>query len=260
MKGALSLLQRPLLEPFHQRIWTNLLEPPIDPKHPDKQVSPHTEFPEVSGRAHLVPAAPWCSQEPVDPRFCLLCLQRMCRRLLALYDLPSWGRCELVLSLLQEPDVTYSLEDVVQAVKESHDKDFIRRLLNNECPCCLCIFPRSKVAKTAPFSRRDVSLTFSAEKLLSFTRPHVSDAVADFLSVLRVPRVLQAALHHCCERQTHQRHGVSCVQRAGHQRPGTAGQLLLHAGYSGTQTERLLVTRCIHIKQQEPSVTPPSSR
>ncbi|KAM9713320.1 E3 ubiquitin-protein ligase RNF31-like isoform 2-T3 [Menidia menidia] len=107
IKGALSLLQRPLLEPFHQRIWIDQPEPPIDPKHPDKQ--------------------------------------RMCRRLLALYDLPSWGRCELVLSLLQEPGVTYSLEDVVQAVKESHDKDFIRRLLNNECPICLSIFPRSKM-------------------------------------------------------------------------------------------------------------------
>ncbi|XP_072234593.1 E3 ubiquitin-protein ligase RNF31-like isoform X1 [Leuresthes tenuis] len=107
VRGALSLLQRPLLEPFHQRIWIDQPEPPIDPKHPDKQ--------------------------------------RMCRRLLALYDLPSWGRCELVLSLLQEPGVTYSLEDVVQAVKESHDKDFIRRLLNNECPICLSIVPRSKM-------------------------------------------------------------------------------------------------------------------
>ncbi|XP_029385439.1 E3 ubiquitin-protein ligase RNF31-like isoform X2 [Echeneis naucrates] len=107
VKGALSLLQRPLLEPFHQRIWSEQAEPAIDPKHPDKQ--------------------------------------RMCRRLLALYDLPSWGRCELVLSLLQEPGVSHSLEDVVQAVKESHDKDFIRRLLNNECPCCLSIFPRSKM-------------------------------------------------------------------------------------------------------------------
>ncbi|XP_068200092.1 E3 ubiquitin-protein ligase RNF31 [Antennarius striatus] len=107
VKGALSLLQRPLLERFHQRIWTDQPEPPVDPKHPDKQ--------------------------------------RMCRRLLALYDLPSWGRCELVLSLLQEPEVTYSLEDVVQAVKESHDRDFIRRLLNNECPCCLSSFPRSKM-------------------------------------------------------------------------------------------------------------------
>ncbi|CAJ1061358.1 E3 ubiquitin-protein ligase RNF31-like isoform X3 [Xyrichtys novacula] len=107
VRGALSLLQRPLLEQFHQRIWADQQEPPIDPKQPDKQ--------------------------------------RMCRRLLALYDLPSWGRCELVLALLQEPDVSYSLEVVVQAVKESLDKDFIRRLLNNECPCCLCIFPRSKM-------------------------------------------------------------------------------------------------------------------
>nr|XP_046226825.1 E3 ubiquitin-protein ligase RNF31-like [Scatophagus argus] len=107
VKEALSLLQRPLLEPFHKRIWTEQPEPPIDASNPDKP--------------------------------------RMCRRLLALYDLPSWGRCELVLSLLQEPDVTYSLEDVVQAVKESHDRDFIRRVLNNECPCCFSIFPRSKM-------------------------------------------------------------------------------------------------------------------
>lgn len=75
--------------------------------------------------------------------------QRMCRRLLALYDLPSWGRCELALSLLQEPDVNYSLEDVVQAVKESHDREFIRRLLNTECPVCFSIFPRSKVRRQA---------------------------------------------------------------------------------------------------------------
>lgn len=70
----------------------------------------------------------------------------MCRRLLALYDLPSWGRCEIVLGLLQEQRDTYSLEDVVQAVKMSHDRDFIRRLLNNECPCCLSNFPFSKVS------------------------------------------------------------------------------------------------------------------
>lgn len=38
VKGALSLMQRPLLEPFHQRIWADQPEPPIDPKHPDKQV------------------------------------------------------------------------------------------------------------------------------------------------------------------------------------------------------------------------------
>ncbi|XP_019729869.1 E3 ubiquitin-protein ligase RNF31-like [Hippocampus comes] len=107
VKGALSVLQRPLLDDFHQRIWNEQPEPPVDPNHPNKE--------------------------------------RMCRRLLALYGLPSWGRCELTLSLLQEPGVAYSLEDVVQAVRESHDRDFIRRVLNNKCPCCLSIFPRSKM-------------------------------------------------------------------------------------------------------------------
>lgn len=107
VKGALSLLQRPLLESFHQRIWTNQTEPPINLNDPDKQ--------------------------------------RTCRRLLALYELPSWGRCELVLSLLQEPDANYNLEDVVQAVKESPDKEFIKRLLQNECSVCFSTFPLSKM-------------------------------------------------------------------------------------------------------------------
>ncbi|XP_077411174.1 E3 ubiquitin-protein ligase RNF31-like [Vanacampus margaritifer] len=107
VKGALALLQRPLLDDFHKRIWSEQPEPPVDPNDPNKE--------------------------------------RMCRRLLALYGLPSWGRCELTLSLLQEPGVAYSLEDVLQAVRESHDRDFIRRVLNNECPCCLSIFPRSKM-------------------------------------------------------------------------------------------------------------------
>lgn len=156
----------------------------------------------------------------------------MCRRLLALYDLPSWGRCELVLSLLQEPDISYSLEDVVQAVKESHDKDFIRRLLNNECPCCLSIFPLSKVGQTHTHTHTLVcSLTHWCDVFVS---PFcVSDAVSDFLSVLRVPRVLPPALHHRREGQAHQGHGVSCVLRARYQRPGAAGQLLLHAGHPG---------------------------
>lgn len=55
VKGALSLLQRPLLEPFHQRIWTAQNDPPIDPKHPDKQVGRHRKSPEGFWREHLVP-------------------------------------------------------------------------------------------------------------------------------------------------------------------------------------------------------------
>uniref|UniRef100_A0A4W5M0Y7 Uncharacterized protein n=1 Tax=Hucho hucho TaxID=62062 RepID=A0A4W5M0Y7_9TELE len=107
VRGALSLLQRPLMEPFHQRMWSDQPEPPIDINHPDKQ--------------------------------------RVCRRLLAMYDLPSWGRCELALSLLQERTAPYSLDDVVQAVRESHDRDFIRRVLAKECPICLSDFPHSKM-------------------------------------------------------------------------------------------------------------------
>jgi len=61
------------------------------------------------------------------------------------FELPSWGRCELVLSLLRDPTATYTLEDVVQAVRESPDRDFIRRVLNKECPICLSVFPHSKV-------------------------------------------------------------------------------------------------------------------
>ncbi|XP_058490127.1 E3 ubiquitin-protein ligase RNF31 isoform X3 [Solea solea] len=107
VRGALALLQRPLLEPFHNRIWSEKAEPPVDIHHPDKQ--------------------------------------RICRRLLAVYDLPSWGRCELVLSLLLEHSAPYSLEDVVQAVRESHDREFIKRVLAKECPICLSVFPHSKM-------------------------------------------------------------------------------------------------------------------
>uniref|UniRef100_A0A3B4ZLF3 E3 ubiquitin-protein ligase RNF31-like n=1 Tax=Stegastes partitus TaxID=144197 RepID=A0A3B4ZLF3_9TELE len=107
VRGALALLQRPLLEPFHKCIWSDTPEPPVDINHPDKQ--------------------------------------RICRRLLAVYDLPSWGRCELALSLLLEHSAPYSLEDVVQAVQESHDREFIKRVLAKECPICLSIFPHSKM-------------------------------------------------------------------------------------------------------------------
>ncbi|XP_037837983.1 E3 ubiquitin-protein ligase RNF31 isoform X1 [Kryptolebias marmoratus] len=107
VRGALALLQRPFLEPFHKRIWSDIPEPPVDIHHPDKE--------------------------------------RICRRLLAVYNLPSWGRCELALSLLMEHSAPYSLEDVVQAVRESHDREFIKRVLAKECPICLCVFPHSKM-------------------------------------------------------------------------------------------------------------------
>ncbi|XP_054621582.1 E3 ubiquitin-protein ligase RNF31-like isoform X1 [Dunckerocampus dactyliophorus] len=139
LKGALSVLQRPLLDPFHKRMWSEQPEPPIDPKHPDKE--------------------------------------RMCRRLLALYDLPSWGRCELTLSLLQEPGVAYTLEDVVQAVRESHDRDFIRRVLNNECPCCLSIFPHSKMQSLTSCQCSVCQECFTQHFTITVRDKHIRDMV-----------------------------------------------------------------------------------
>uniref|UniRef100_A0A4W4GZP1 RBR-type E3 ubiquitin transferase n=1 Tax=Electrophorus electricus TaxID=8005 RepID=A0A4W4GZP1_ELEEL len=105
--GALSHLQRPLLQPLHNNIWKEQTNIHFDINHDDKE---------------------W-----------------LCCRLLGLYNLPSWGRCLLALSLLQQPDVEYSLEDVVQCVREHHDKDFINRILKKECKICFGSFPQRKM-------------------------------------------------------------------------------------------------------------------
>ncbi|XP_061777297.1 E3 ubiquitin-protein ligase RNF31-like [Nerophis ophidion] len=139
LKSALSVLQRPLLNPFHLHMWSEEPEPPIDPKHPDKE--------------------------------------RMCRRLLALYELPSWGRCELTLSLLQEPNVSYTLEDVVEAVKGSHDRDFIRRVLNNECPCCLSVFPHSKMRSLTSCQCAVCQECFTQHFTITVRDKHIRDMV-----------------------------------------------------------------------------------
>lgn len=167
MRGALALLQRPLLEAFHKRIWNDKPEPPVDIHHPDKQVT--TESRQPSG----------CCVKLAFLCFPSLLLQRTCRRLLAVYDLPSWGRCELALSLLSEHSATYSLEDVVQAVKESHDREFIKRVLAKECPICLSVFPHSKVGRPQMFLPS--TGTYVTSLPLSF-----SDAVADIVPVFSV--------------------------------------------------------------------------
>lgn len=129
--------------------------------------------------------------------------QRICRRLLAVYDLPSWGRCELALSLLLEHSAPYSLEDVVQAVRESHDREFIKRVLAKECPICLSVFPHSKVLTPRMFLRAlqrwSTSRVISSLAVLSSP----SDAVSDIVPVFGLLRLFPAALHHRCEGQTH---------------------------------------------------------
>lgn len=50
IRGALALLQRPLLDPFHKRIWSDKPEPSVDIHHPDKQVRSN-----LYTRSHCVP-------------------------------------------------------------------------------------------------------------------------------------------------------------------------------------------------------------
>ncbi|XP_060677285.1 E3 ubiquitin-protein ligase RNF31-like isoform X2 [Hemiscyllium ocellatum] len=100
-------LQRQLLEPFHTHIWQED-EVPIQLDHPNRE--------------------------------------RTLRQMLATYNLPSWGRAEIVLSLMQEGRDHYQLHDVVEAVKESQDKEFIKKsMLSLTCLVCLSLFPRSKM-------------------------------------------------------------------------------------------------------------------
>jgi len=51
----------------------------------------------------------------------------------------------MALSLLTEEGARYTLEDVVAAVKDSPDREFISRNLRTECVACLNTFPRGKV-------------------------------------------------------------------------------------------------------------------
>ncbi|XP_075424107.1 E3 ubiquitin-protein ligase RNF31, partial [Ascaphus truei] len=104
--GALSVLQRPRLEAFHTRMWAEP-EPPLQLDSGDRQA--------------------------------------LLRRLLAEHALPSWGRAELALSLLQESGGRYDLQDVLEAVRESQDRDFIKRMLTQECAVCGWELPRSKM-------------------------------------------------------------------------------------------------------------------
>lgn len=173
----------------------------------------------------------WCLHKS------LFLFKRICRRLLAVYDLPSWGRCELALSLLLEHSAPYSLEDVVQAVRESHDREFIKRVLAKECPICLSVFPHSKVLRQWMFpwvfQPRSISSVISYFLFLS----SLSDAVSDIMPVFSLLWLFPAAFHHRCKGQTHQGHGVSSLLGAQHQRPWTPQQLLLHPGHPGREAD-----------------------
>ncbi|XP_030630424.1 E3 ubiquitin-protein ligase RNF31-like [Chanos chanos] len=175
LNGALTHLQHPLLEPLRQRIWSEQTEIIIDPKDPDKE--------------------------------------KTCRRLLALYDLPSWGRCELAWSLLQEPGAEYTLDDVVQAVKQHHDRDFVRRMLVQDCAICYCNFPFSKMASLISCQCSICNECFQEHFTVAVKDKHIRDMVCpacgepdinDPEALYNYFSILDSQLKNCLKRDVHE--------------------------------------------------------
>ncbi|XP_049624343.1 E3 ubiquitin-protein ligase RNF31 [Suncus etruscus] len=136
---ALTELQRQRLEPFHQRIWDSGPEPTPDWDGPDKQ--------------------------------------SLVRRLLAIYALPSWGRAELALSLLQETPRNYELGDVVEAVRQSQDRAFLRRLLAQECAVCGWTLPRSRMQALISCECTICPDCFRQHFTIALKEKHITDMV-----------------------------------------------------------------------------------
>ncbi|XP_066200610.1 E3 ubiquitin-protein ligase RNF31 isoform X3 [Saccopteryx leptura] len=136
---ALTELQRQRLEPFHQRLWDSGPEPTPSWDSPDKQ--------------------------------------SLVRRLLAVYALPSWGRAELALSLLQETPRNYELGDVVEAVRQSQDRAFLRRLLAQECAVCGWALPRNRMQSLTSCECTICPDCFRQHFTIALKEKHITDMV-----------------------------------------------------------------------------------
>ncbi|XP_051678667.1 E3 ubiquitin-protein ligase RNF31 isoform X2 [Oryctolagus cuniculus] len=136
---ALTELQRQRLEPFHQRLWDTGPESTPSWDGPDKQ--------------------------------------SLVRRLLAVYALPSWGRAELALALLQETPRNYELGDVVEAVRQSQDRAFLRRLLAQECAVCGWALPRNRMQALISCECTICPDCFRQHFTIALKEKHITDMV-----------------------------------------------------------------------------------
>ncbi|KAI4885278.1 hypothetical protein NFI96_013677 [Prochilodus magdalenae] len=190
LESTLSHLQQPLLEPFHQNIWKEQPQVPFNIDHPDKE---------------------W-----------------LCRRLLGLYNLPSWGRSQLALNLLQEPNTEYSLEDVIQAVRDHHDRDFINRILNNECQICYGSFPQRKMQALTFCQCSMCSGCFQQHFTVALRDKHIRDMVCPVCEApdINDPEALQSyfsildvQLRVCLEPEVHELFGKKLMEHTLKQDP-----------------------------------------
>uniref|UniRef100_A0A8D0HSP9 Ring finger protein 31 n=1 Tax=Sphenodon punctatus TaxID=8508 RepID=A0A8D0HSP9_SPHPU len=105
--------------------------------------------------------------------------QALLRRLLASLTLPSWGRAELVVSLmLEQPrDGGWELSDIVEAVRASPNRDFIRRLLSWECAVCGWALPRNKMQSLTSCECTICPDCFAQHFTIAVKEKHITDLV-----------------------------------------------------------------------------------
>uniref|UniRef100_G1TXZ4 E3 ubiquitin-protein ligase RNF31 n=1 Tax=Oryctolagus cuniculus TaxID=9986 RepID=G1TXZ4_RABIT len=103
--------------------------------------------------------------------------ESLVRRLLAVYALPSWGRAELALALLQETPRNYELGDVVEAVRQSQDRAFLRRLLAQECAVCGWALPRNRMQALISCECTICPDCFRQHFTIALKEKHITDMV-----------------------------------------------------------------------------------
>ncbi|KAM9120774.1 E3 ubiquitin-protein ligase RNF31 [Pangshura tecta] len=187
--GALTELQRLQLEPFHRRMW-ELAEPEIDFHAPDRQA--------------------------------------LLRRLLASLALPSWGRAELVLSLVREQEAVEdrgrraALADIVDAVRASPDRDFIKRLLNWECAVCGWGLPRNQMQSLTSCECTICPDCFAQHFTIAVKEKHITDLVcpacdapdlSDEAELLGYFSTLDIQLRECLDPETYELFSKKLTER-----------------------------------------------
>ncbi|XP_058036293.1 E3 ubiquitin-protein ligase RNF31 isoform X3 [Ahaetulla prasina] len=171
---ALVQLQRARLAPFHQRLWESE-DPPVDFQSADRQA--------------------------------------LLRRLLASLSLPSWGRAELVVSLmLEQPNEGWELSDIVEAVKASPNRDFIKRLLSWECAVCSLALPRNKMQSLTSCECTICPECFALHFTIAVKEKHITDLVcpacsepeiSDETELLNYFSTLDIQLRSCLDQETY---------------------------------------------------------
>ncbi|XP_074975051.1 E3 ubiquitin-protein ligase RNF31 isoform X1 [Caretta caretta] len=150
------------------------------------------------------------------------------RRLLASLGLPSWGRAELVLSLVREQEAAggrggrAALADIVDAVRASPDRDFIKRLLNWECAVCGWALPRNQMQSLTSCECTICPDCFAQHFTIAVKEKHITDLVcpacdapdlSEETEVLGYFSTLDIQLRECLDPETYELFSKKLTER-----------------------------------------------